>query len=381
MRHPTAKNIVLKVIIFQAAVLIMVSLGLIANSYLCSLSDLRNVQKDEQEEYSKFKSSYDPKKKTIVVIGRSTSLFSFVNHSSYNLTKGSFADNLRPDANVLNLSSVYLRSPFLFYKTLNRLKESAIQFDFIMLENLNYFRPSKYYMDPSYLEAAAFCGGHFLGSLFSSDQADDRKKFYVRECKVLAQELEQRAMNLVFRANPCEKKFRAALNFAFEQEPQDRIQVLTDIQLCDRGKSNSNQLSLEIAKNIGEFHIEEIRAAFGRAGMDSSKLDNAYHELPVYEIRTLDLISISRNLDYLHDHFGQWKFVVFPSVVNENNDLQELPVFSNRGKMQLFSLGKDLRQVMKENGAQFFDVFLDGDHSLVEVQEWIAQRIKSEFLK
>ncbi|MDD4974868.1 MAG: hypothetical protein PHY93_10990 [Bacteriovorax sp.] len=371
-------KLALRTLAFLVFSILIAFLGKFINTSIVASKTEKKIIRAAEIQYREFIKHYDPQKKTIVVVGTSTSLYSFTN-DSYHLTKDNYVDNLRPKANVINLSSVELQNVSQANTLINFVKTKIPNIDLIVLENLRYFTPFNNFKDYSNLNLLIFCGKESLMYSLSLGAPSADTLFYLNQCQKFRQELSSNFKNTYFIANPCLIKNHKILKFSLFLTPKKRVQLLSGILRCSQDFFYSDQVQQNLIHLLRKGYFEDLNKIFNSAGLDIYALNEVDY---TDELKAGDLIFTNRYLHFLLNKYSENKFVIIPAFANRINDLNNIPVFKNdNNRMILLDISEEILKRRKEKKLKFGDIFPDGSHSRNWVQQLLADRIISKFLK
>ena len=242
--------------------------GSTLNSYYYENSSIDDVLAEAETSYKEFQKNFDPAKKTIVVIGRSTSLYSF-NDQEVEPVRNSYADFLKYQANVLNLSSIALFNIAQAKALLKFAREHVPTIDLIVLENLFFMRNVDIFEGYNYFQVVELCARDGLKDILYPNRGQKIQEKYI--CSGL---LETNLGESKFIPNPCIKKYQEALKLSFIKGPQDRVKMITQTLKCDRGA----EVQLYLTKLFYHEFFDDLKKGFLAVGRDVNVWEKEYME-------------------------------------------------------------------------------------------------------
>ncbi|AUO00078.1 hypothetical protein DOM21_00335 [Bacteriovorax stolpii] len=335
--------------------------GSTLNSYYYENSSINDVLAEAETSFKEFQKNYDQAKKTIVIIGRSTSLYSF-NDQEAEPVRNSYADLLKYQANVLNLSSISLFNIAQAKALLKFARQNVSKIDLIVLENLFFMRSVDIFEGYNYFQVVELCAKDGLRDILYPSRGQRIHEKFI--CRGL---LETNLGESKFIPNPCIKKYQEALKLSFIKGPQDRVKMITQTLKCDRGA----EVQLYLTRMFYHEFFDDLKRGFLAIGRDVSVWEKEYME----DYTTDELILINKFTAEMFPNHDQ-NVLLIPAFSKITKHLEELSVFHREdGKVQLLDISGDISRVKNQNHLSFGDVFHDGSHSKTWVHELIASKI------
>lgn len=357
-------KLILKTSTFVALVFLMVFTGKLINALTFEKIRINDLLKEAEMKFAHFRDNLDPNKKSLVVIGTSTSMMSFSNTENTVEIK-SYANLLGDQSNVLNLSSIKLHYASEANALISFAKEKLPENQIFVLENLNYVAPLEIYTKYSQYKALSGC---LLTLAWKKD-----KNFCIQLINEFTSE------NLNWLKNPCLKKHDEALNLTFFLDKKERVQILTKVLKCNEDIFHDKSVPLELMDLFHFGHFEDLRESFRLAGYNFAD----FSEDDYTDKFSLDELHLINN--FLEDTLNKnkfEKFIVIPTPARGANGLSELPVFKrDNDNLVLIEIYDEIEQMKKLKNLNFYDIFPDGSHSRTWVHEILKNKIMPNLSK
>lgn len=354
-----------KVCLFTLTAMLIAFCGSLVNSTYYEKVSVHEVLTEAQAELKIFQANFNPDLKTIVVIGRSTSMYSY-DGGSENPNRYGFIDMLKNKSNVLNLSSISLFNISQAKELLDFARKNTTHIDLVVLENLYYMREMDVFEGYNYTHVLEICAKDNLLSFFNSTPLQLQN---VRMCRGL---LEGNFEEHHFIKNPCIKKHQEALKTSMLKLKEDRFKAISRTLKCDR----SEEVQLYLAKMFYHEFFGELRLGFINAGRDVGVLEKEYLE----DYTTDEMVLINT---YAKDMFkdAPEDVLLVPAFSRIVQNLGRLSIFhQEKGQFKLLDVASEISTIRHQKNLGFGDVFRDGSHSERWVHELIANQISELYL-
>lgn len=304
-----------------------------------------------------YQDEYDPAKKSIVVIGASTSSYSF-SRGDDKIHEFSFVDLLKKDINVLNFSSYTLENVYQIKILLKFLESKNLKFDLIILENFKYLA-----------EPITDNGVYNLALL--------------RECLIYNSSLKKMCSKIdwqdgnisnEYSANPCLKKYHELLLPIYKMISTEKVKAFDKLLSC--GKSSNTEVEIQkfIISNYHYGYAKEVRISFGHLGIDlNPDLQTGLDFNPYKED---ELIFLNKYIKDFVETFSINNLMLIPSYSRNEGEMRSVPMFRDSEKnIHFLEMAQDITKISREKNFKFKDIFLDGAHYDIEIHKKMAEKI------
>lgn len=351
-------RIISKTILFIIIAMTMASLGCLVNgAYLESELRQKTLEMGKKS-YENYFKHYDPKKKTIVVFGTSTSIYSFRNGLKQP-DEYSYVDVVQKNVNILRLTSISLRKMAQLETLLDFINSQAINIDLVIFENLSYLKGDEVF--------AGFQNPAIMASCWQSSSQ------YLREqCQLLVKELVHRPVEFI--EHPCLKKNRNKYSAVYNMTSKDRISHFSKLLKC--GESFGRRAA------IRQFIIDEYHYGYAQDVRESFSRNNVFLDTEsviasgINEYEASNLISFDFYLRKIGESYPWKKFLVIPSYSKKNDHIKRLPVFTELAdRMSFLSMSDDIKKNSQEKKLKMENNFYDGSHANVWIHQIIASKV------
>lgn len=351
-------KLILKTTTFIFLVLLMVFTGKLVNALTFEKIRINDLLKEAEVNFAKFQDSFDPDKKSLVVVGTSTSMMSFPDKGN-TLEIKSYANLLSEENNVLNLSSIKLHYASEANALMTFANEKLPDNQIFILENLNFVAPLEIFTKYSEYKTLSSC---LLTSLYKKPSSF---------CSSFINEFSSE--NLIWLKNPCLKKHSEALNLSFMLEKKERVQILTNVLKCNKDMFQDRSVPLELMDLFHFGHFEDLKESFRQAGYNFFDFNEKDY---TDEFSSEDLYLINSFLEEVLIKNQNHKFIVIPTPAKGANGLSEISVFKrNNDNLVLIEIYDEIEQLKKLKNLNFYDIYPDGSHSRTWVHELLTNKI------
>lgn len=342
--------------------------GSYLNAFYYESSSVNDVLQEADKSYEEFLTNYNPAKKTIVIIGRSTSLYSFTDEDEEPV-RNSYADLLKNEANILNLSSIALFNISQAKRLLNFARRNVSKIDLIILENLFFMRDVDVFEGYNYFQVVDICARDAFHEMFySKERVGNPRGEYM--CRGL---FEGTFDDAKFIPHPCIKKYQEALKLSFIKGHEDRVKMITQTLKCDRGPEVQQYL---VRLFYHEF-FDDLQKGFSMVGRDVRVWEKEYTE----DYTPDELVLINKFTSEMFPDHNE-NVLLIPAFSKITKHLEELSIFHrDDGKVRLLDISGDIGRVKNQKNLGFGDVFRDGSHSKTWVHQLIADKVSELYLK
>lgn len=358
-------KLILKTSTFILLSLLMVFTGKYINALYFEKNRVNDMLVEAESHYDEFLKSFDAGKKTIVVIGTSTSVLSFPANSEES-QKLSYVDFLKNQTNALNLSSINLHYASEARVLIRFAQEKLPDSNLVILENLNYMEPLNVFAQSSELGLMAYCSKEY----FKNKLADERT-FLQTQCKQLIVDFVTDSTPWL--TNPCLKKHNESINQAFALTSKERVKILTTVLNCNKGFFQNREVPLEIMDAFHFGHFEDLKTAFK---VTNYHFDDFKEEEYSDKFSAAELVLTNYYLNEFTRDNKENRFLVLPTPARSPAGLSSLPVFKRENNNLLYvDISTEMAWAKFMRNLKFYDIFPDGSHSRIWVHELIADKI------
>ena len=353
-------KLILKTSAFIFLVLLMVFSGKLINALTFEKIRTNVLLEEAESKYQEFVETRDPGKNTVVVIGTSTSLFSFPDDSNV-IQNSSYVELLNQQINTLNLSSTNLHYASEAKALVEFARDRLPDTHLVILENLNYVQPLNLFIQYVEVKSVAAC--------LSMSATDP--KFQKRECRKILKDYF--AENFVWFKNPCLKKHKEDLKLAFKLESREITKRMLTVMKCNEGIFKSDDVPLELMDLFHFGHFKELKETFRLSGY---KL-NDFSEVAYTDTYSMgEAALINDFVKYLLEKNEDQRLLVIPTPARVGDRLKELPLFKNDNeRVALIEVYEEINEMRTLRDLKFFDIYPDGSHSRAWVHELLANKI------
>ncbi len=350
----------IKTILFLSLAFTAAITGAWINHGIIQNNEISSILKEIQNSLDLYKRDFDPSKKTVFVIGRSTAIYSFDdNKENYDIY--SFVDKLKNNFNVLNLVNINLFNFKQAHAVLDFADSNVKNPDLVVIEN------------PVYMTDDEFIDGGNDFILWASCLKNENKSEACRNFNPFFRQKEK--IKIVI--NPCAKKYQEELRISYLKLPNERRKVIKKVMDCGKNFNSEKEVELLLsdafrfgfAQNLSFVANSQLSPGAGNLKNKTPNFRN--HQGPEI-ISYVDLLFINKYMrDILNEY--DWKKIIFvPHHAKEVSKVKELPVFqSNKNRIYFLDLTNELRSSPRT----FAENFPDGSHSHFWFQDLIAEKI------
>lgn len=351
---------ILKTIVFILLAMTMAALGSLLNGVYLEIVQKKETLEMAQKAYSQYLKHYDPLRKTVVVFGTSTSIYSFRNGFKQP-DKYSYVNILQKKVNILRLTSISLRKKAQLKILLDFINSRFSNIDLVVFENLSYLRTDEIWADIHGLEVIASC-------------REPSSEFLAEQCQALKRELVYRPIG--FLEHPCLKKYKNKFSYVYSMTSSNRINHFSELLKC--GESFGKRAG------IRQFIIDEYHYGYAQDVRESFRRNNVFLDTEsvtasgINEYEASNLLAFNFYLRKFVKDYPWKKLVVIPSYSKKNDHIKQLPVFIELGdRLSFLPMTGDIKKTSHEKKLKMEDNFYDGAHSNI----WIHYAIANKILK
>lgn len=353
-------KLILKTSTFIMLILLMVFTGKLINALTFEKIRINGLLEEAQKHYQKFVETQDPGKKTVVIIGTSTSLVSFPDESNI-IQSTSYVDLLNQQINTLNLSSINLHYASEAKALIEFSREKLPDSHLVILENLNYVQPLNIFIQYIEIKSVTAC----------LSMSASNPSFKKRQCEKIIKDYF--AENFVWFKNPCLKKYNEDLKLAFMLDSKDITKSLVTVMKCNDGFFKSNDVPKELMNLFSFGHFKELKEAFNLTGHKLNDFSEAAYT-DRYGLGEVALINDFVKM-LLHD-FKDHRFLVVPTPARAGDELKEMSFLKKADeRVALVEIYDEINEMKNLRDLKFFDIYPDGSHSRIWVHELLANKI------
>ncbi len=354
-------KIFLKTFTIIILILLVSVAGRSINLNLINKSDESELLKDSEEAFNKFTENYKSDRKTIVVIGPSTSMYSYKNKFS-NFETYSYVNILEEHFNVLNLTTLNLNNINEFNTLMEFAYRKTPEADLVVLENLKFFEEKELFEGSTIWPALAACKIGTYSDPFRSKICKDFTKSLVYETS-------RDKLN-----NPCMKKYHGEFGSAFILNSNDRVNFFLKLLKCGKNSNSTEEIKNILVENFKYGFLQDVREALTKSGYNIREVENSEAYYSIY--RPEELLMIDDKLTYSLQKYPWKKFVIIPSYSRVDTSMQNLPVFTAfRDRVEFIEMHKDIAERSRRQNLMFEDNFVDGAHANVWIHRALAAKI------
>lgn len=316
-----------------------------------------------------FKQHHNPKFKTIVVFGTSSSLFSYPDQEkSYYPQNLSYVDLMPKNINVLNLSNHHFFSYEQFEAVLDLLQNELPLIDYVILENLRFMAPTPRLVDEwDYIAIATQscrqAQNYFQMNSLCNDVFSHMYKAFHLSAAI---------------TNRCMKKFDKILNLSYFQDPNSRQKTIINALRCDQDSNKKNDTLLLIMEKFRFGQLMDLAIALEKLGSNINYLEPSLYRESYYP---LDQVILNFYLNKLALKYQKYNFLVIPSAAKKLSGLDSIEAFQKRDNLHFFEINSYLENVMSQNHQNFIDLFPDGSHAKLWIHHYLAHEISLKYLQ
>ena len=344
--------------------------GNVINSRYVEYSLKKETLEFADKALDRFKDRYDPAKKTVVIIGVSTSLFSYSNSGNGKIERYSYVDILKKDINVLRFTSYLLENVSQVRILLDYLKSNSIKFDLIIFENMKYLAPP---LSNSGLYNLTLINECLMYKINPNRDTSNMSK--------LCADLDWQLGNLSeeYSENLCLKKYQNYKQLIYHLSSKKRVEVLDLLLSCGESSGNKEDIKNFIIENYHYGFSEDVRESFKHFDL---KIDPDLQEgLDINSYKPDDLIFINMYLKEFIEKYAWDNILIIPSYSRGREGLDQLPVFiKSDSKISILEMDKEILERTQKNNFKFKDNFQDGAHYNIDIHKELADKVL-KFLK
>ena len=366
----------LKTLIIVIALISMVFLGQLVNRELIEKSIEATTLKSAIKAFKIFEKNYDRKKKTIIVIGPSTSILSFKDNTD-RADYFSYANILEKNSNVLNLTLINLENITQFNTLLDFAYSKLPNADLLILENLKYLRPVEVFQNSTLAWQLLSCWGksydkkvilseHFNQPTYLFERSECQKLIYGFMLTPLPEMV----------TNPCIKKYQNEIQSSYLMYPEERVKFISKMMACDYKKGNSIYETRE--KVFESYKIGFAQDLKKGASKTRHQLKgNVYATSQAYYSQ--ELILINHYLEKTLEKYSWKKIVAIPTHAKNYAGMFNLPVFNTyKNRLNFIEMQAEIDERNQSKNLEFQDNFYDGTHANVWIHQVLADKINKQ---
>lgn len=352
-------RIFIKTILFIFLILIAAFVGTRINQKIIHNNQIASTLEAAEESYEQFRKTFDPSKKTIVVIGRSSATYSFQDGRE-NYDRYSFVDRLKLNFNVFNLVSLNLINFEQVHALLDFANSKEGHPDIFIIEN------------PVYLTNEEYIEGENDFLLWVSCMGESRHSEACRSFSPFRKQKEKIALSI----RPCEKKYQEELQLSYLKPSSDRKKVIKKIMNCGKSFNSQDEAKSLVTESFAHGFAQDLVVAeapeFAPRGEIKNR-DKKFRKRKRPQIVSyVDLLFIDKYMKQILKEY-QWKKIIFiPNHARVITKMKELSFYvENKDRVSFLDISNEI----KASTRTYAENFPDGTHSHFWIHELIAEKI------